>query len=182
MTIQQHLRKEWLHSFRKLKQMGDRTLAQLTAEQCHERWTPDSNSVAVLVKHLNGNMRSRWTDFLTTDGEKASRQRDDEFVAGEESKEEILAWWEAGWMVVLNSLEGLEDEHVMAEVTIRGEAHTVVQAVLRQHSHYSYHVGQLVQIAKALKGEEWQSLSIPVGQSQQYSNSPGEFGYNAEAK
>ncbi|GIP39730.1 hypothetical protein J31TS4_30100 [Paenibacillus sp. J31TS4] len=154
--------KEAIETFRSYKKLGDKAMAQLdNASDLH--WTPnsESNSIAVIVKHLRGNMLSRWTDFLTSDGEKPDRQRDEEFAGGEESAETVLAWWEEGWEVVFRTLSELTEEDLMRTVTIRQEPHSVVKAILRQISHYSYHVGQIVYIAKQRKAEGFESLSIP---------------------
>ncbi|WP_285397324.1 DUF1572 family protein [Lysinibacillus sp. fls2-241-R2A-57] len=157
--------------FRSVKALGDKTLSQLDNEQLHWAINEESNSIAVIVKHVSGNMVSRWTDFLTSDGEKPTRNRDDEFTDSLQTKEEILTVWEKGWRVFLDALQGLTDADLQGFVTIRGEQHSVIDAIERQMSHYSLHVGQIVFIAKQLKGSEWQTLSIARGQSQAFNES-----------
>lgn len=154
--------------FKEIKQLGDRTLEQLTFNDLTWRLNETSNNIAILVKHISGNMVSRWTDFLTSDGEKSYRRRDDEFIDDFTTKEEIINIWEQGWEVFLNTLDGLTEDNLLEEITIRAEKHTVIQAIERQMFHYSYHVGQIVFIAKQVKDEEWQTLSIPKGKSAEY--------------
>ncbi len=149
--------------FRSLKTLADDAIAQAESDFFTVLGSED-NSVAVIVKHVSGNMRSRWRNFLTSDGEKAERDRDLEFVI-QESKEVLLEAWERGWATLFGALEGLEPHHLLQHVTIRGEAHTVLEAVNRQLSHYAYHVGQIVFLAKHLCGAAWRSLSIPKGES-----------------
>jgi uncharacterized damage-inducible protein DinB len=148
-------------NFRYLKQQAERAMAQLDDDGWH--WAPDaeSNSVAVLVQHLGGNMLSRWTDFLTSDGEKPDRDRDAEFVDAGRGRAELLAVWERGWRRLFETLAALDESDLARTVTIRGEPHTVVQALQRSLWHYAEHVGQIIYIAKALRGEAWQTLSIP---------------------
>ncbi|HLS36277.1 MAG TPA: DUF1572 family protein, partial [Bacillota bacterium] len=141
---------------------------QLTFNDLTWRLNETSNNIAILVKHISGNMVSRWTDFLTSDGEKSYRRRDDEFIDDFTTKEEIINIWEQGWEVFLNTLDGLTEDNLLEEITIRAEKHTVIQAIERQMFHYSYHVGQIVFIAKQVKDEEWQTLSIPKGKSAEY--------------
>lgn len=154
--------------FKLVKADGDKTLAQLDMEQLHWAFNEVSNSIAVIVKHVSGNMISRWTDFLTSDGEKKTRNRDDEFLDSIASKEELIAVWEKGWDVFLNTLNSLTEEDLLKNVTIRGQQHTVIDAIERQMAHYASHVGQITYVAKQIKGGEWQTLSIPRGQSQVY--------------
>lgn len=153
--------------FEALKKLGDGAFAQVGAEDLAWALDAESNSIAVNVKHLHGNMMSRWTDFLTTDGEK-DRDRDGEFEAATIEKAEILKQWEEGWRVLLDSLNSLRPEDLMKNVTIRGQELNVIDAIHRQLAHYAYHVGQIVLIAKYRAGARWQSLSIPRGQSTQY--------------
>jgi len=130
---------------------------------------PESNSIAILVKHLAGNMRSRFTDFLTSDGEKPGRHRDQEFeMQAIPTRAELMRWWEEGWAHVFSTIEGLTPEDLMRTVTIRGKPHTVLQALNRQLAHYAYHVGQIVFLTKHLRSNEWESLSIPPGKSEEY--------------
>lgn len=143
-------------------------MAQVTDEQLRATLDDEMNSISVIVKHMAGNMRSRWTDFLTSDGEKPNRQRDTEFVDPPSSREALLAMWEEGWNCVFNALEPLSDKDLEHTVTIRGEAHSVMQAINRQVAHYSYHCGQIVLLAKHFNHADWKSLSIPRKQSDQF--------------
>lgn len=136
-------------------------MAQVTDEQLFTALDDEMNSIAIMVKHMAGNMRSRWTDFLTTDGEKPDRQRETEFADPPATREALLAMWEAGWQCVFGALEPLSEPDMQRTVTIRGEAHSVMQAINRQIAHYSYHCGQIVFLAKHFKHDGWQSLSIP---------------------
>jgi hypothetical protein len=143
------------------KTMAERAMAQLDEPQLTAALDPEMNSIALIVKHMAGNMRSRWTDFLTTDGEKPDRQRDSEFEAPPATREEILALWEEGWRICFAAIGALSDADLAREVYIRGERHSVLQAINRQVAHYACHVGQIVFLAKHLKSDSWQSLSIP---------------------
>lgn len=154
--------------FQAVKELGDKTIAQLEHEQLHWSYNEDSNSIAVIVKHMSGNMVSRWTDFLTTDGEKQTRNRDNEFYDSLTSKEEVVQVWEKGWQVFFDTLKKLTEEDLLKVVKIRGAQHTVVEAIERQMAHYASHVGQIVYIGKQIKGEEWETLSIPKGQSKAF--------------
>ncbi len=155
-----------LYSFRQYKQLGERAIAQLERdEQLTAAIDPESNSIATIVKHMAGNMRSRWTDFLTTDGEKPDRNRDGEFEAPPATRAELLEVWEQGWQHVFRAVEPLTEADLERVVTIRGEAHTVMQAINRQVTHYAMHVGQIVLLAKHFAGREWASLSIPKKRS-----------------
>jgi hypothetical protein len=165
-NIGAHFLEDALGRFRKIKKLGEGAIAQVPDDALlFHQLDQESNSIAVIVRHLAGNMRSRWTDFLTTDGEKTDRNRDGEFVERETTREELLATWERGWAHVFAALEPLTGEDAMRVVTIRAEPHTVVQAVLRQVEHYSCHVGQIVFLAKHLASDCWRSLSVPRGQS-----------------
>jgi hypothetical protein len=156
-------------TFQKQKSQGERAMAQLSDPQLLEAIDPEANSIAVIVKHLHGNMRSRWTDFLTTDGEKPDRQRDGEFITTSgASREDIMRWWDEGWAIVFSSLAGLTPGDVGATVRVRGEELSVMAAILRQIDHYAQHVGQIVLLAKHARGEAWQSLSIPRGKSEEF--------------
>lgn len=150
------------------KRQAERAMAQLEPADFHRAPDAESNSVAVIVKHLAGNMRSRWTDLLTSDGEKPDRNRDDEFVDDPADRNEILARWEEGWGVLFRTLDGLAPDDLLARVTIRGQEHTVVEAIERQLAHYAAHVGQIVYLAKLLRGRGWETLSIPRGGSAAY--------------
>ncbi len=167
-NLGQHYLENVIAEFRVMKKLGDRALAQLDDEQFFVTLDPESNSVAILVKHIAGNMRSRWTDFLTSDGEKPDRQRDTEFLLDTNTtRADVLHWWEQGWGCLFAALEALQPDDVLRTVVIRYEDHTVVQAINRQLTHYATHVGQLVFLAKHLKSTEWQTLSVPLGQSEQ---------------
>lgn len=151
--------------FRYYKSLGERAMAQLSDEQLLFAPDEECNSVSVIVKHLAGNMRSRWTDFLTTDGEKPNRNRDTEFEDPPKDRQRLMQVWEEGWACLLGALESLDDSQLGQQVLIRGEAHSVMQAVNRQLCHYSYHVGQIVALAKQGRQGEWVSLSVPRGKS-----------------
>jgi len=146
---------------RKLKSQADKAIAQIKDDDLFALIDPDANSIAIIMKHLAGNMRSRWTEFLTTDGEKPDRNRDSEFVEPPMTREALMEMWETGWRCVWSALEPLKQEDLGRTVTIRGEAHSVLQAINRQIAHYAYHVGQIVMLAKHFQGESWRSLTIP---------------------
>ncbi|AJK88328.1 MULTISPECIES: DUF1572 family protein [Lysinibacillus] len=168
MTIAQTYLQVIQKRFNNVKELGDGALAQLEGAELHWAYNEESNSVAVIVKHVSGNMISRWTDFLTTDGEKTTRNRDDEFINSLSTKEAILAVWEEGWQVFLDALAGITESDLQGYVTIRGEKLAVIDAIERQMAHYSQHIGQMIYIAKQVKGSEWQTLSIARGQSQAF--------------
>jgi tartrate dehydratase beta subunit/fumarate hydratase class I family protein len=152
------------------KTLGEKAMNQLEAEQLFISINEDTNSIATIVKHLSGNMLSRWTDFLTSDGEKEWRNRDAEFVETIKTKEELLAVWNQGWDCFLSTLNGLETEQLSQIIFIRNEGHTVIEAINRQLAHYPYHIGQIVFYAKMLKNSEWTSLSIPKNKSNNYNS------------
>jgi hypothetical protein len=155
------------------KRLADAAIAQLKDEELFVTLDPESNSVAILIKHVAGNMRSRFTDFLTTDGEKPDRFRDREFeLNAATSRADVLRWWEEGWAQVFRALDALKPEDVMHTVTIRGEPHTVIQAINRQIAHYGGHIGQIIFLAKHLRSDEWKTLSIPRGKSEDYKVAP----------
>jgi hypothetical protein len=156
--------------FRYYKMLGDKAMAQVSDADLLLTLDPESNSIAIVVKHLSGNMVSRWTDFLTADGEKPSRDRDSEFVAPPQTRSELLAMWDAGWKAVFDALAPLTEEDMSRTIRIRGEAHSVMQAINRQLAHYAYHVGQIVFIAKHLASDHWASLSIPRGRSSEFNS------------
>jgi uncharacterized damage-inducible protein DinB len=147
--------------FRYYKTLAEKAMAQVNDEQLVAVLDGEMNSIAVIVKHMAGNMRSRWTNFLTTDGEKPDRDRDTEFVDPPATRDALLAVWEQGWKYLLDTLDSLSDEDLQRTVTIRGEAHSVMQAINRQVAHYSYHCGQIVLLAKHFKHDDWKSLSVP---------------------
>ena len=151
------------------KSLGDQTLARLTETQLHWQPNPESNSIATIVKHLHGNMHSRWTDFLTTDGEKDFRDRDGEFTPDAADKTLVLERWASGWQLVFEALDAVETSGDTEQlVYIRAKGHTATEATCRQLCHYAYHVGQITYIGRTLLGEDWPSLSIPRGASEAY--------------
>jgi hypothetical protein len=155
--------------FRGHQRMGERALAQLEEKDFFVALDPESNSVATLVKHIAGNARSRFTDFLTSDGEKPDRFRDQEFEVSEKTtREEVMRWWEQAWFHVFSALDSLKPDDVLRTVTIRQEPHTVMQALNRSLAHYAQHIGQIVFLAKHLRSGQWQTLSIPRGKSEEY--------------
>jgi uncharacterized damage-inducible protein DinB len=156
--------------FRKVKALADAAIAQLDDAQLNARLDAEANSVAMLVQHLAGNMRSRWTDFLSSDGEKPWRHRDQEFDPPGVGRADLMARWEAGWATLFNALDGLSDADLDRRVVIRGESPTVLAAIARQLAHYAGHVHQIVLLAKHLRGPSWRVLSIPRGQSQAYTD------------
>ena len=159
--------------FRGHKRLGEGAIDQLNDNELLTTLDPEANSVALIVKHLAGNMRSRFTDFLTTDGEKPDRQRDQEFELGSHpTRADVMRWWEEGWARVFSTVEELKPDDLLRTVTIRGEPHSILQALNRQVAHYAYHVGQIVFLAKHLRSREWKSLSIPRGQSEEYNRRP----------
>jgi uncharacterized damage-inducible protein DinB len=150
------------------KRLADDAIAQLTDEQLFAQPDPESNSVAVIVKHITGNLRSRFTDFLTSDGEKADRNRDQEFLTTpDNTRQALLNWWEQSWQLLFETVNSLGPEDLERTVTIRGQPHSVLQALNRASGHCAYHVGQITFLAKHWKGADWKSLSIPKGQSEQ---------------
>jgi len=164
-----HYLEEARRQMRGHKRMGEGAMSQLRDDDFFLTLDPESNSVAILVKHLAGNMRSRFTDFLITDGEKPDRFRDREFeVTGATTRADVMKWWEEGWACVLGTIEALKPEDVMRTVTIRNEPHTVLQAINRQIAHYAAHVGQIVFLAKHLRSSEWKTLTIPRGKSEEF--------------
>jgi len=160
----------FIKRFEYYKSLGDKAFNQLSDEQVFWQYNEESNSVAVIVKHIAGNMLSRWTDFLSEDGEKSWRNRDDEFINTFQTKEEVIGYWEKGWTCFFDALNQITDENLNSVIYIRGEAHSVVDAVFRQLAHYPYHIGQIVYIAKMMKNENWKTLSIARNQSQDFNN------------
>ena len=165
---------EFLATARKVfahyKSLGEKTFSQLPEEKLFFQYNAESNSIAVIVKHLHGNMLSRWTDFLTTDGEKEWRQRDAEFENDPVSREELLRLWNEGWNCLFVTLDSLRNEDLTKTVYIRNEAHTAENAIMRQMAHYPYHVGQIIYIGKMIAGEGWTSLSIPKNKSAEFNS------------
>ena len=160
--------------FRQYKKLAEGAMEQLTDQQLCQTLDPESNSVAIIVKHMVGNMRSRWTDFLTSDGEKPNRNRDSEFVEPPSDRKSLMDAWERGWKLVFAALEPLTDADLGRTVMIRGEAHSVMQAINRQIAHYSSHVGQIIFLSKHLASEHWKTLSVARNRS-------AEFNRNVEA-
>jgi len=154
--------------FRYYKKLAERAIEQVSDEHLFNVLDHEANSIAIIVKHMTGNMRSRWTDFLTTDGEKPDRNRDSEFVGPPATREALMHEWEDGWARVFSALEPLADADLTRTVTIRGEAHSVMQAINRQLAHYPHHVGQIVLLAKHFACDHWQSLSVPRNQSAEF--------------
>lgn len=154
--------------FVKYKDLGDKTFAQLEDKDFHFKPDGESNSIAVLIKHLSGNMISRFTDFLESDGEKPDRNRDSEFEEDRLNRNELIGVWEKGWKVFYSAFNGLKKEDLLKKITIRNEPHSVIEALNRQAAHYSYHLGQIVYLAKQIKKENWKTLSIPKGGSENY--------------
>ncbi len=156
-------------SFRNYKEIAEKAMAQVSDEEFFRAIDPESNSIAVIVKHIAGNLRSRWTDFLTSDGEKPDRFRDGEFVAfDEDSRESLMKFWENGWLALFDAIEPLTVEDFGKFVTIRGEPHTIVEAINRQLTHYAYHVGQITFLAKHFRSEDWKTLSVPRNKSAEF--------------
>jgi hypothetical protein len=157
-----------IDEFQKIKKLADKSIEQLTDDQLHATIDPDANSIAVLMRHMAGNMRSRWTDFLTSDGEKPDRYRDGEFEDPRQSRAELLAEWEEGWKCVFDALSPLSDADLQRTVRIRNEPHSVYKAISRQVAHYSGHAYQILFLAKHMLGPNWKTLSIPRGQSEEF--------------
>ncbi len=150
------------------KALAEKSIEQLSEEQLFWQYNEESNSIAIIIQHLVGNMLSRWTDFLTTDGEKEWRNRDEEFDIKKSTKAELLTYWNKGWDCMFHALQTIPENKWDAVIYIRAEAHTITDAIVRQLAHYPYHVGQIVFIAKMCCNTSWKSLSIPRGNSQQY--------------
>jgi hypothetical protein len=154
--------------FQKIKKLGDKAIAQLSDADLHVKIDDEANSVAIIVRHMAGNMRSRWTDFLTSDGEKPDRHRDREFEDRALSRDELLTEWEEGWRCLFTAIDPLTDADLQRTVVIRGEPHSVYKAISRQVAHYAGHVYQILFLGKHLKGDSWITLSVPRGQSEEF--------------
>jgi hypothetical protein len=165
--IQQY-RDDALASFRNYKKLAERAMEQVSDEEFFSLIDDEANSIALIVKHIAGNLRSRWTDFLTTDGEKADRNRDAEFEVIEDTRNALIDAWENGWQSLFNAIEPLTPADFSKTVTIRGEAHTIVEAINRQLTHYAYHIGQIVLLAKHFKSVDWKTLSVPKNRSAEF--------------
>jgi hypothetical protein len=166
--MQQTFLDDCIKRFQYYKSLGDKTFEQLEETDLFYRPSPDSNSIAIIVQHMYGNMLSRWTNFLTEDGEKEWRNRDAEFEAMQITKQDLLSFWNEGWNVLLNALKELKAEYLTKTIYIRTEPLVVYDAIIRQMAHYPYHVGQIVTLGKMIKDKEFKSLSIPKGESQQF--------------
>jgi hypothetical protein len=157
-----------LKQFHYYKSLGDKTINQLSFKELKQVFNDDSNSISIITKHIIGNMLSRWTNFMTEDGEKSWRHRDQEFEDTYASKEEIISEWEKGWICLFNAIEPLNEDNLENIIYIRNQGHTVTEAINRQLAHYAYHIGQIVFLGTLIKGNSWKSLSIPKGQSSDY--------------
>lgn len=168
------MKTKYLNSIKKefnyYKSLGERTFDQLAEKDLFWQFNEESNSIAIIVNHISGNMKSRWTDFLTSDGEKIWRNRDMEFETVIKSKLELIRKWEDGWQCLFLALDSINDQNFNAKVYIRNQEHSIMEALNRQLAHYTYHIGQIVYIGKMLKGKEWQSLSIPRGKSNDFND------------
>lgn len=154
--------------FQYYRQLGEDTMAQLTGQELFWQPNAESNSVAVIVQHIAGNMLSRWTNFLTEDGEKTWRNRDQEFILQYHTREEVMDYWEKGWKALNDALSQLNENNLGSSIFIRGEKHSVLDALLRQLAHYPYHIGQMVYIGKLLRNERWETLSIARNSSEEF--------------
>jgi Protein of unknown function (DUF1572) len=167
--LEHHYLDDAVTTFRAYKKLAEKALDQLKDEEYFTTLDEESNSIAVIMKHLAGNMLSRWTDFLTTDGEKPERDRDMEFVIEPQtSKSDVMNYWDKGWQRTFETLKGLQPEDLLRTVMIRGETHTVVQSINRQLAHYPYHIGQIIFLAKHFRSADWKSLSIPKNKSAEF--------------
>ena len=179
MDLAAHYLEEAQRQLRGYKRMCETAMAQLSDADVFRCLDAESNSVAIIVKHIAGNMRSRFTDFLTTDGEKPNRHRDTEFVIDESTtRADVMGWWEQGWQVVFDTLASLTPEDLTRTVTIRNEPHTVMQAINRAIAHYASHLGQIVFLAKHLKSSEWKTLSVPRGKSEEVNSGKLKLAYS----
>ncbi|KZZ86338.1 DUF1572 family protein [Bacillus sp. SJS] len=157
-----------INRFKAVKNLGDRAMEQLNAQDLHWKQNEETNSAAIIVKHMSGNMVSRWTNFFTADGEKPDRSREQEFLNDLGDKAAVMQVWETGWNVLFRTLHQLTEEDLLKEIYIRGESHIVLEAIERQMAHYAYHTGQIVHIGKERKDAAWKSLSIPRGESETF--------------
>ncbi|NOT46179.1 MAG: DUF1572 family protein [Acidobacteria bacterium] len=165
MSVIENYHADALKSFRNYKLIAERAIGQVSKEEFFAAIDSEANSIAVIVKHIAGNLHSRWRDFLTTDGEKPDRNRDAEFEIIGDTREGLMEFWETGWQTLFDNIGPLTEEDFTKTITIRGEPHTIVEAVNRQLTHYAYHVGQIVLLAKHFKSAEWKSLSVPRNRS-----------------
>jgi hypothetical protein len=168
-SLAKHYLEDAIKTFQGYKKLAEKALGQINDEEFFHALDEEANSIGVIIKHIAGNMLSRWTDFLNTDGEKPDRNRDMEFVlTPQTTRDDLMAEWEKGWSCLFDALEGLQAEDVERKVLIRGQEHTVVEAINRQLTHYAYHIGQMVFLAKHFKSAEWKSLSIPRNRSAEF--------------
>jgi hypothetical protein len=174
MDLAAHYLEEAFRQMRGQKHLAEGAISQLSDEELFRTIDSESNSVAIIMKHMAGNMRSRFVDFLTTDGEKPTRHRDREFIMDENTtRADVMQWWEEGWKFVFDTIKSLHSEDVSRTVTIRGETHTVLQAINRQIAHYAHHSGQILFLAKHMRGSDWKTLSVPRGKSEEYNQAKG---------
>jgi Protein of unknown function (DUF1572) len=179
MDLAAHYLEEAARQLRGHKRMAEGAISQVNDDEFFRAIDPEANSIAVIVKHISGNQRSRFTDFLTSDGEKPDRHRDTEFVIdAKTTRADVMNWWEQGWKILLDTLGSLKPEDVTRTVLIRNEPHTVLQAINRQIAHYAQHIGQIVFLAKHLKSSEWKTLSIPRGKSEEFNNGGVKLDYS----
>lgn len=167
-AIVQNYHADAVQSFRNYKKLAERAIEQVSDEEFFAQIDPHANSIAIIVKHIAGNLHSRWRDFLTTDGEKPDRNRDTEFELTGDTRESLMQLWESGWQTLFDNLEPLTEDDFARTVTIRGEPHTVIEAINRQLTHYASHVGQIVLLAKHFKSTTWQTLSVPKNRSAEF--------------
>lgn len=163
-------RRDAKQTFRNYKKLAERAMVQVSDDEFYRTIDQESNSIALIVKHIAGNLRSRWTDFLTTDGEKEDRNRDTEFLIIGDSREGLMAFWEASWTVLFDTLDSLKLKDFSRKVTIRGQKHTVAEAINRQMTHYAYHVGQIVMLSKHFRSANWNTLSVPRNASAEFNS------------
>jgi hypothetical protein len=169
MTIIENYKADALQSFRSYKKLAERALEQVSDEDFFRQIDPESNSVAIIVKHVAGNLHSRWRDFLTTDGEKPDRFRDGEFVTVDnDTRVSLMQFWETGWRILFEAIEPIQPEDFDKTVNIRGEPHTIVEAINRQLTHYPMHIGQIILLAKHFRSAEWKTLSVPRNRSAEF--------------
>ncbi len=159
-----------VQSFRNYKKLADKSIKQVSDDEFFRVIDDEANSIAVIVKHIAGNLRSRWSDFLTADGEKADRNRDGEFIAENDTRDGLLEFWEKGWQILFDSIEPLTAEDFAKTITIRGQKHTICEAINRQSMHYACHIGQIVLLAKHFRSEKWQTLSVAKNKSGEFNN------------
>lgn len=184
MDLAAHYLEEAARQMRGHKRLAEGAIAQLSDEELFRVIDPESNSVAIIIKHMAGNMRSRFVDFLTSDGEKPTRHRDQEFVVDDKTtRADVMRWWDEGWAIVFDAISALKPEDVSRTVTVRGEPHSVLQAINRQVAHYAHHSGQILFLAKHLRSTNWKTLSVPRGQSEEFNaKMKQEHGAKAEGK